>query len=128
MRLDEDASLFLIDLAQLLPGSDGFVDAVGEWQGKRDAGAVAANSAKIGEAVADRVLQAGHGLRQHDGQRIFARAARAGKDERRRHPLRPNRLAQVADRRRIPRKLTEAHIMSLTKRTTEMAVKGTASP
>jgi hypothetical protein len=70
---------------------------------------------KIGQAVADRVLQAGHGLRQHDGQRIFAGAARAGEDERGRHAFRRDRLAQMADRGRIPRKLIKAHIMRLAK-------------
>jgi hypothetical protein len=116
MSLDQDASFFLIDLTQLFPGSDGFADTVGEREGELDAGAVAAHSAKVGQAVADRVLQAGHGLRQHDAKGIFARAARSGEDERGRHAFRRNCLAQMADCGHIPRKLIEAHIMRLAKR------------
>ena len=116
MSLDEDAGLFLVDLTQFFPRGNGFVHALSEWQRESDAGAVAANSAEIGQAIADRVLQAGHGLRQHDGQRIFAGAARAGKDERGRHALRRDRLPQMADRRVISRKLIEAHINETSKK------------
>ena len=110
MGLDEDAGLFLVDLTQFLAGGDRFVYTVGEWQRERDAGAVAADSAKIGRSSLTGCSQAGHGLRQHDGQRIFAGSARAGKNERRRHAFRRDRLAQMADGGYIPGKLIEAHI------------------
>ena len=75
--------------------------------------AVAADSAEIGQAIGDRMLQAGHGLRQHDGEGIFAGSARAGKDERGRHALSRNRLPKMADGRLISGKLVEAHIPRL---------------
>ena len=113
MRLDEDAGVFLIHFTQLFPRGNRFADSLSERHGESDAGAVAADSAEIGQAIGDRVLQAGHGLRQHDGESIFAGAARAGKDERGRHALSRNRLPQMADGRLISRKLIEAHVTRL---------------
>ena len=56
------------------------------------------------------MLQAGHGLRQHESEGIFAGSARSGKDECGRHACRRDRLPQVADSRLISYKLIEAHV------------------
>ena len=68
---------------------------------------------KSGRPSVTGCLQAGHGLRQHDGQGIFAGSARACKDERGRHALSRNRLPQMADGRLISGKLVEAHVPRL---------------
>ena len=117
MRLDKDAGVFLIHLAQFFPRGNGFAYALSKRQGEGDAGAVAADSAEIGQAVGDGMLQAGHRLRQHNGQGVFARSARSGEEERRRHALRCDRLPQVTDGRLISRKLIEAHKTRLAKNT-----------
>jgi hypothetical protein len=62
------------------------------------------------------LLQTGHGLRQHEGQSIFARAPRAGEDKCGRHARPRDRFPQVPDRRFISYKLIEAHITRLAKK------------
>jgi hypothetical protein len=115
MGLDQDAGLFFVHLTELFPGGNCFADPLSEWLRESDAPAVVANSAEVRQAITDRSLQTGHGLRQHDGQGVFARAARACKDKRGRHSSRRDRLPQVADRRCISYKLIEAHVMRVAK-------------
>jgi hypothetical protein len=92
VRLDEDAGVLFVYFPQLLPRGYGFYDSLRERHRESDARAIAANPTEIGQAIGDWVLQACHGLRQHEGQGIFAGTARAGKDERGRHALSSNRL------------------------------------
>jgi len=113
--LDEDAGFFFIYFAQFFPSGNGFIDPISEWLRLPDAAAIAADSTEIRESIRERVLEARHGLRQHDRQGIFACAARPGKDQRRRHPFCRDRLSQVTNRIRIPRKLMEAHVNETSK-------------
>ena len=117
MRLDEDARFFLVGFAQVVARRHGLGHAFFKVGGIANAGAVAANTAKIRQAVALRRIKAVHRLGQHQRQRVFARAFGARQDQRMRKPVRPHRLAQVPHRRRIPQKLLEAHGLSVKERT-----------
>ena len=81
MGLDEDARLALVGFAQVVAGGDGFGDSVFEVGGVGDAGAVGADAAEVGQAVGFGGVEAVDGLGEHQRQRVFARAARAGQDE-----------------------------------------------
>ena len=61
--------------------------------------------AEIGHAVGDRLLQAIHGPREHERERIFPRPLRARKNDRMRHTVVREHLAQAMDGFRITGKI-----------------------
>ena len=93
VRLDEDAGLFFVGLAEFFAGGDGFIDLFVEVEGGGDAGAVAADSAEAGEgrslgAGGDAVgaelagltlALDGHG--EHEGEGVLSRTGGTGEDE-----------------------------------------------
>ena len=111
--LDEDAGLALVGVAQLVAGGDGLGDQGFKVGGVGDAGAVGADAAEVGQAVGFGGVEAVDGLGQHQGQRVLARAARAGQDERVGKALRADALAEMGDGLRVAEKVLEAHGLSL---------------
>ena len=94
-------------------GVDGLGDQRFQIGGERDAGAVGARAAEVGQAVDLGGMEAVDGLGQHQRQRVLARPARPGQDQRLRKALGANALAQMRDRRRIAEKILKAHGLSL---------------
>ncbi len=80
MGLHEDARLALVGVAHVVAGGDGLGDERVEVGGGGDARAIAANAAEVGQAIGFCGVEAVDGLGQHEGERVFARAARAGED------------------------------------------------
>ncbi len=113
VRLDQDAGFFLVGLAQIVPCRHRFRNPLLKIGRVANAGAVAAHAAKVRQPVGFGRLQAIHRLGEHQGQRVFARTPRPGKNQRMGKPLRAHRLAQMRDRRRIAKKFLEAHESSL---------------
>ena len=113
MGLDEDAGLALVGVAHIVAGLDGFGHQGFKIGGAGNAGAVGARAAEVGQAVGFGGIEAVDGLGQHQRQRVFARAARAGKDERMGKSLGANRLAEMGDGWRVAEKILEAHGLSL---------------
>ena len=101
VSLDEDARFFFVGFAEVVAGGDGFGNAIVEVGGVADAGAVAALAAEVGETVRFSGVKAVHGLGQHEGQRVFPCAARAGQDERVGKAARAHGFAEVGDGGRI---------------------------
>ena len=86
MRLDEDAGVLLVGLAEVFAGGYGLIDLLLEVGGGGDAGAVAADSAEAGEglAVGPEVAWLAltldcHG--EHEGEGVFACSSGAREDE-----------------------------------------------
>ena len=113
MSLDEDAGLALVGFAHVVAGLDGFGDHGFKIGGTGNAGAVGARAAEVGQAVGFCGVQAVDGLGQHEGQRIFARAAGAGEDERVGKSPGANALAEMGDGLRVAEKVLKAHGLSL---------------
>jgi len=107
--LDEDAGLALVGVAHLLAGGNGFRDALFQICRVGDASAVRAFAAEVGQAVRFGGMEAVDGLRQHQRQRVFARSARPGQDERLRKAPGANALAQMRDGGRVAEKILKAH-------------------
>ena len=87
MRLDQDAGVLFVGLAELFAGGYGFVDFVFEVDCAGDAGAVVTDAAEAGERlsvgpeIAGLALAFdGHG--EHEGEGVLSRSAGAGQDER----------------------------------------------
>ncbi len=81
MGLNEDAGVLFVGLLEGFTGFGGLGGAGGEVVGLRDAQAVIALAAEIGETVGEGQAQAVHRLRGHLREGVFARAFGAGKDE-----------------------------------------------
>ena len=78
--------------------------------------AVGARAAEVRQAVGLGGLQAIDGLRQHQRQRVLARPARPGQNQRLRKAFRANALAQMRDGRRVAEKILKARGLSLVDR------------
>src|ERR1019366_2830951 len=115
MGLDEEPGLFLVRVAQIFASLDGFGKARVEVFGLRDARAVRAASAEIGQAVGpsgascERLLQAVHGAGEHKSQRVFARSVRSGKNDGVRKALARQHLAQAMDGFRVAGEIRKGH-------------------
>ena len=109
MGLDEDAGFALVNVAEFFAGGNGFVDAGVEVEGLADALTVGADAAEVREAVGDLRREAIGGLREHDGQGVFAGAAGAGEDERVREAVGGEGFAQVADGGFVAEEVAERH-------------------
>ena len=102
VRLDEDAGVLFVGVAEFFAGGYGFVDFVFEVGGGGDAGAVAADSAEAGEglAVGPEIARLAFALDshgEHEGEGIFACSAGAGEDERVREATGGDGGAEVLD-------------------------------
>lgn len=111
MRLDEDAGFALVGLAEVVAGGHGGFDQLFKVAGAADAGAVGAGAAEVGQAVGQRLLEAVHGLGEHDGHRVLAGAAGAGQDERVGKAAGAHALAQVRDGGRVAEEFVKAHVV-----------------
>ncbi len=98
MRLHEDASLFLVGLAQVFARLDGFSEAGLQVVGLGDASAICAMTAEIRQAVSDRPLQTVHRFRNHLTERKLPRSRRAGQDQRMRKVFVGQHLPQRVNR------------------------------
>src|SRR5208283_2363678 len=113
VRLDEDAGLFLVGLAQVFAGEDGGGDLFFEVGGTGDAGAVGTFAAEAGEGLAGgRELAGlalaldGHG--KHEGEGVLPRSGWAGEDERVRQATGRDAGAQRCHGRLVAEELVEA--------------------
>ena len=109
MRLNEDARLALVGLAQIVAGLDGFSDSIFEICGLGDAGAVGAAATEVGQAVGFCWFEAVDCLGEHESERVFACAARAGQDHGVRKAAGADAFAQVRDRGGVAQKIAEGH-------------------
>jgi len=112
MRLDEDAGVLLVGVAQLLAGGYGFVDLVFEVGDGGDAGAVVAGAAEAGERLAVgpeiaglALALDGHG--EHEGEGVFACSGGAGEDDGVRELSGGDRGAEMLDRGGVAEKFVE---------------------
>ena len=110
--LDEDAGLALVGFAQVFAGGDGLGNAaLRDWRRRRcgvqfeQCRRNPAEDPPVGFTLAFGWIEAVDGLRQHQRQRVFARAARAGQDERMRKTTRANAFAQMRDGVRVAEKI-----------------------
>lgn len=113
MRLDKDAGFFLVDIAHLFAGVDGFSDARVQVGCFANSFAVRAASAKIRQTVGLGPLKAIDGAHQHESKGVLARALGARENQRLGNTLRTNAFAQTRNRCRIAEKIAEAHDSSL---------------
>ena len=113
VSLDEDAGFFLVGFAQVVAGGHGRGYQLVQIGGVADAGAVAADAAKVRQAVCFGGVKAVDCLGEHQGQGVLARAAGAGQDERMGEPVGADSLAEVRDGGGVPEEVLEAHGMSL---------------
>ena len=102
VRLEEDAGLFFVDLTHVFAGGYGFFDASFEVGGFGDAGAVVADAAEGGQFPAvgagfARLAFALEGESEHEGEGVFAGAARAGEDHGVREPADGDGGAEAVD-------------------------------
>ena len=111
MRLDEDAGFALVGFAKVIAGGNGFFDERFEIGRLGDARAVWADAAKVGQPVGLSGVEAVDGLGQHQRERVLARAARSGEDERVRKAARAHTLAQMRDGCGVAEEILEAHGM-----------------
>ena len=74
MRLHEDARLFLVGFAEVLARLNRFAKARIEIACLPNARAVCTLAAEIRQTVGFQGIEAVHRLRQHQGQRVFARS------------------------------------------------------
>jgi hypothetical protein len=86
VRLDEDASVFFVDFAELFANGYGFVDLFVEVGGGGDAGAVVADAAEAGEGLAVGPEVAGlafalDGHGEHEGEGVLSCSGGAGENE-----------------------------------------------
>ena len=115
MGLDEEPGFFLVRVAQIFASLDGFGEAGVEVFGLRDARAVRAVSAEIGQAVGpsgavgERLLQAIHRAGEHQSQRVLARSVRSGKNDGVRKAVARQHLAQAMDGFRVAGKIRKGH-------------------
>ena len=114
VRLDEDARLALVGFAQIVAGVDGFIDKCFEVGGGCDADAVGADAAEIGQAIGLGGPETVDGLGEHEGERVFACAARTGQDHGVGKAAGTNAFAQVRDGGRVAEEVLESHELSLT--------------
>lgn len=87
VRLDEDAGLFLVDLAEFFAGGDGEGDLRVEVRGRGNAGAVVTDAAEGGEGLAGGPKIAGltlalDGHAEHEGEGVLAGAGSSGEEQR----------------------------------------------
>ena len=75
----------------------------------RDAGAVRAASAEIGQAVAGGLFQAIHGAGEHESQCVFTRSARTRKNDGVRKAAARQHLAQAMDGFRVASEIGKWH-------------------
>jgi hypothetical protein len=111
--LDEEAGLLLVSVTQIFASLDSFGEPGVEVRRLRDASAVRAVPAKIGQAVGQGMLDAVHGARQHQSQRVFARSVRPGKNDGVRKVVARQHLAQAMDGFRVAGKIGKGHGESL---------------
>jgi len=111
--LDEDAGLALVGLAQVFACFDGLGYKNVQVGRITDAEAVAAFTAEVGQTIAFSWVEAVDGLSQHQGQRIFARSARPGQDQRVGKSPGADALAKMGDGGRVAEKILKAHGLSL---------------
>ena len=78
-----------------------------------NAHAVGAMAAEVGQAVAERALQAVHGLGHHLAERVLTRTLRSREDHRMRKVLARQHLAQRVDGLGIAVKIREGHSLRL---------------
>ena len=112
MSLDEEPGLFLVRVAQIFASLDGFGETRVEVFGLRDARAVRAASAEIGQAVGascNGLLQAVHGAGEHQSERVLARSVRTGKNDRMRKAFARQHLAQAMDGFRVADEIGKGH-------------------
>ena len=107
--LDKKPGLFLVRVAQIVARLDGFREARVEVFGLRDARAVRAASAEIGQAAGRRLLQAVHGAGEHQSERVLARPVRPGKNDGVRKAVARQHLAQAVDGFRVAVKIGKWH-------------------
>lgn len=116
MRLNQDAGIFFVGFTEAVAGINGGGYEFFKVGGAGNAGAVVTVSAKVGQAVGFGWLKAIDGLGEHEGEGVFAGAARAGEDEGMRKSLGAHSLAQVRDSGRVAEEFLEAHGMSVRQR------------
>src|ERR1700733_2990460 len=109
MGLDEKASFFLVRVAQIVASLDRFGEARIQVCGLSDAHAVRTMPAEIGQAVSNRAFEAVHRSGEHESEGIFPRPLRAGKNNRVRHPIVRQHLAQAMDGLRVAGTIRKGH-------------------
>jgi len=109
MGLNEDASFAFVGFAKIVPGGHSFGDASFEIGSLTDFFAIGADAAEVGEAGALAQVKAVRCLREHDGECVFAGAARTGKDERVGQAGGGDGFAQMANGRFIAEKVAKTH-------------------
>jgi hypothetical protein len=116
VSLDQDASFFLISLAQSFPSFYSFRESGTKILGLSDAHTVRTFPAKIRKSVRGGWFKAVHRPRQHESQGVLAGAGGSSKDDGLRQALARQHLAQAAHRFRIALKIREAHGLDSKKR------------
>jgi len=109
MRLDEDASFFLVGVAQMFASLDGFGEAIFEGVGLGNANAVGAMAAEIRQAIGHGPLQAVHRFRNHLTDCELARARWAGEDQCVRKVVMRKHLPQRVNRLGVAVKIRKRH-------------------
>src|SRR5580658_2752657 len=112
MRLNEDARVLLIGLAEFFADGHRLVDLVFEVGGGGDAGAVVADAAEGGQGLAVGPEVAGlafalNGHGEHEGERVLSRSAGAGEDEGVGKAAGGNGSAEVLDGGAVAQKVIE---------------------
>ena len=109
MRLDEDAGLALVGIAQVLARLHRFGKALFQRIGFGDANAVRASAAEVRQTVGDGALQAVHRLGHHLSERELPCSLRPGKNQRMGKVLVRQHLAQRVHRLGIAMKIRKRH-------------------
>jgi hypothetical protein len=123
VRLDEDARLFLVGLAQVFAGEDGYSDLLFQVGCAGDAGAVVADAAEAGEGLGGVVFRSGSwiifanlaglafaldGHGKHESEGVLPCSGWAGEDERVGQPTRGDGRAQRFHGGSVAEELAEA--------------------
>ena len=109
MRLDEQAGVALVGLAQVLARRHGFGEARCQVVGLADAQAVGARPQKSGRPSLERALEAVERLGRHLRQLVFPRAARSRQDDGVRQAIARQHLAQAKDGFGVAVEIGERH-------------------
>ena len=112
MRLDEDARVLLVGVAELFARGYRFLHTRTQGRSRGDAHAAGADAAEIGQAVGGGGrLEAVGGLRDHKRERVLADAARSAEQDGVRQTAGGEALAQEAYRLVVAKEAAERHVL-----------------
>ena len=114
MGLHKDARLALVGVAHVLAGCNGLGHKRVEIGSRGNARAVAANAAKVRQAIGFGGVEAVDGLGHHEGERVFSGAARPGQDHGMGKTAGTHAFAQVRNGGRVAEEVVKAHGMRVT--------------